>query len=720
MALVKPISEVENSRTTLTRQSYFCSFQPDLNQMCHPHSNPKAKGFVDCSGAGVTWQKGPFPVNPGKGKGNSSRVPIPGRGPGSVGRLIGSSALRGPRDGKEPKEEPVSQDITGHQEQQSFTYTAWTTKTYSSKQTEYTPEQRGKISIKTTPLSLLGTDNSTSLPQTIISSLAPVLPAAELYTDFHCILHPSKLCNGITECLTDECGCGTDVFYCNDRVGCISHSNVCDGIQDCRDGSDECMCSDVMKCTFKDHTYCLPRKKYCYKRFKMYAECKPLYEVDCSDTGIEHEKDKVGPMFHCFDRFSLQTRQTNQTFHNSHIQTNTSELNFQFQRYCSDKCNPKWRHFCESMDSYNNILTLRCKPLGIDGVKETTPFVPLTKVCDGVLDCKGGGDEVNCPNRYYCAGTPNKWVENAKVCDHNKDCPRGDDECQNCFSKKKMINRFPKYNNTMLSSGNLVDNKMMRYYMVITSLLIILLNIFAGMEISQRKPESRSGKVDKILLLMIGFYDMLMGVCVGFTFVKSMIFSGSYCIHDSGWRGSLQCKLLGCFFAFSAHGSLFTVSLISLTRCYKCVFERTVRIYFIAILATLLFFLNAFHSVLPILPWSDVQDVFRVSMTFNNNPFIKEYNASEIVRIYREFKGQDTAIPSTYAMLKQLNTISSKPGIFDPVELGYYSYSPLCIQNFYGIQPSLFWYKTTYIVIICVLLQVVSISYIFIVHHTHR
>ena len=114
--------------------------------------------------------------------------------------------------------------------------------------------------------------------------------------------------------------------------------------------------------------------------------------------------------------------------------------------------------------------------------------------------------------------------------------------------------------------------------MVVGKALTLSLNIFATIEIARNDAESRTAKVDKLILLVLSGYDMLMGLCVGFTFVKSMIYSGKYCLHDREWRASLQCKILGCLFSFSAHGSLLMVSILSLTRCYKCVFNRTVKV----------------------------------------------------------------------------------------------------------------------------------------------
>jgi len=338
--------------------------------------------------------------------------------------------------------------------------------------------------------------------------------------------------------------------------------------------------------------------------------------------------------------------------------------------------------------------------------------VSLDKLCDEQLDCTGGADEARCPGRYYCKGRYNHWVMLSEVCDHKKDCPQGDDECQGCVESSGVA-----------SDLDMVQNKVIRYYMIIAAVMIVVLNVFAGIEVYKLEPESRTGKVDRLILMTVCFYDTLMGGCLGFTFVKSMVFSGKYCTHDSEWRSSLQCKLLGCFFSFAAHGSLVMISLMSLTRCYKCVFDRTVKVKVVGYITAACFIMNAFHSVLPILPVSAIQDIFRASMTFSENPFITNYDPSEINRIYSLYQASHDAHSldvSLYTKLEKLNNISSKPGIYDHKELGYYSYSPLCIQNIYGVQSSLFWYKIVYMASIGLLLAVVGISYIFIVYHAYK
>lgn len=516
-------------------------------------------------------------------------------------------------------------------------------------------------------------------------------PPDELW---ECVINKYHLCDGTSQCLTDECGCeDVDVFYCIDNSGCIAFVNVCDGVQNCRDGSDERMCSDVIQCMFKNQQYSSPRSVYCLKRDTAFTQCIPSDPIDCSPWPETLAKDS--PLTQCLSEF----------FSNAVLRDENEGFSLEkYKAWCKTSCDPQWIHFCTHLnDPRVNGFTMICfDESTVDDVNNQISQVSIYKVCDGQNNCRGNTDEANCSGRFYCAGENHRWIKTSQVCDNNKDCPEGEDECQACSG--------------VSSDRELVKHKGLYVYMIVVAVLIILFNIFAGVEIFCRDYATTSGKVDKIILFTVCFYDTLMGLYLAFVFTKSTIFSGSYCVNDGSWRRSIQCKLLGCLFTLSVHGSLAMVSLMSLTRCCKCVFERTVGVKTILLITGSAFIILAILSALPILAVSDLQDIFRASMMFKDNPFITKYTSTDLSRIYNVYKGNDTSCnPDTYTMLNQLNNISSKPGIFDPIELGFYSFSSLCIQRIYGIQESLVWYKVIYTSCILLLLAAVSVSYILIV-----
>ena len=257
-------------------------------------------------------------------------------------------------------------------------------------------------------------------------------------------------------------------------------------------------------------------------------------------------------------------------------------------------------------------------------------------------------------------------------------------------------------------------------WIVIECGLIFLLNSVAVWDIYLKKAESQSAKVDKLVLLSVCFYDSLMGVYLTYISTVGFIFSNQYCKNDGEWRTGLQCKLLGCLFTFSSHGSLFMVSLTSFTRYCKCVFQQGISLKLAWTISICFHLVNSAHSVLPVLPISAVQDIFRERMTFKDNPFIKMFEASAVVEKYKVYYGENITVPNTYTMLDHLNNISTGGEMFTPRELGYYSYSSLCIQNMYGHQESLLEYRIGYMACLILLIAVASISYASIVFHAYK
>ena len=521
----------------------------------------------------------------------------------------------------------------------------------------------------------------------------------EELTSWQCVISHEMQCDGLSMCLTDECQCADiDVFYCADGVGCIARANLCDGTEDCRDGSDECMCDDVIHCQAHGHTYCVPRIKYCIHRDLIYSTCLPETEVKCSVPELSLKKtEKDHPMLQCTDNYWGTYFKKQQQ---GELVTDAPFSFDGFEIFCKQHCDPGWVQFCGILRYELHFGYYLDCPMLFAG-----KIMRIENLCNGVIECKDEIDEMNCVGRYYCNDnkTNLEWIAVDRRCDNKKDCSNGKDECDNCTGKLTA---------GVASDQYMVQNRGMRGYMSAVSVLTVAMNIFAGAETYWKETNSRAGRVDKLFLITLCAYDALMGLCVGFTFIKTIIYSGNYCLKDNDWRTSLQCKLLGCFFTLAAHGSLLTVSMISLTRCYKVAFGRTIHTRVVAAITAVAFIFNMLHSVLPIIPLSGVQDVFRASMTFSDNPFVSEYDPLEMKRKYKVYKGENVTFPDTYTMLDQLNNISSKPGLFNPEELGYYSYSPLCIHNIYGTQASLVVYKLVYMSFIVTLLTATTISYI--------
>ena len=63
-----------------------------------------------------------------------------------------------------------------------------------------------------------------------------------------CEIKSELVCNGVSQCVTDECNCGNDVFQCRNGWECVSLPQVSDERFDDSDGSDECGCLQYLNC----------------------------------------------------------------------------------------------------------------------------------------------------------------------------------------------------------------------------------------------------------------------------------------------------------------------------------------------------------------------------------------------------------------------------------------------------------------------------------------
>ncbi|KAL5248016.1 hypothetical protein ACHWQZ_G017253 [Mnemiopsis leidyi] len=535
------------------------------------------------------------------------------------------------------------------------------------------------------------------------------------------LAYPSQLCNGYSECLTDECGCKNstvDVFYCADGSGCITWDHLCDNIQQCRDGSDECFCPNhiVFFSTEIGQWACFSEEYYCEtitplspdEDIPSLFETTPdiLKKIDCSDK-IEGEEKYAGmsPIKSCLD---LIDKTNYLTWAPQEIVVDFCRVN------CSgiDKFDEGWGRFCKHI-----VLGISFYPNNFfcNGT-DVWEGLPIQAVCDGKTDCSNEEDELGCPlpDRFYCdPDVTAEWVNTDKVCDSVKDCPNGADECGTCQFEALSTSEF------------LIQSKIIVALTCMMGAVIISLNAKEGYKCWKMDCSSKNKAVDRIFLLQIFLYDGMMGLYLCLIVLAAIIlkFKGDYCIIEQDWRASLFCPVLGVIFSMSSHGSLSVITLVSITRFLTChsfvseCRERTVKV--VSIFGACL---NVFHSILPLLPIHAIQDSFRTAIfleNINKNPFFSSnpVNLSRLTEFYNRILHEEGEHDIS-KMSKDLNNITSRGNIFDFFEIGYYGNTGLCVHNIFKDDEGQFLYrvyKITYCTVLLILLSVVSFAYIKIV-----
>ena len=539
--------------------------------------------------------------------------------------------------------------------------------------------------------------------------------------EWFCEVEHFLVCDGTSECLADECECEningenfTDIFYCTDSSGCLTFDKLCNGVNDCKDGSDERYCADLlhMDCpglgnipiSISYFDYCLNdidrRKGMCTK---------PVEDVNCSQ--VLEESKKETPLSSCLS--------------NSEVVENVVTSGFDIandflSNYCKTNCSQTdefikdgWIRFCDFIvtgtQSGHPVYNVFYYVFNCDKIPYSGTSIPLEGICDGNVECSNGADEIGCPGRFYCSpNQSSESIDNSKVCDDVEDCLNGLDECESCDV------------GFLSSTQYLIHSNLVFILTIVSGLTITVTNIFFGYKCFKAASVSKVGAIDRIIRLQVYFYDGLMGVYMCLIVVATVVLRtyGDYCLLQRKWRSSFYCSTLGVIFSVSSHGSLFAIVFMSVVRCLVC-HGRGLEIskLHVVVVSVVMLILNIFSAVLPLLPMLTIQNIFRTDIFLTNihdNPFINSnpLNLSELRKLHRDMFYEEENI---YTALRNLNNITSNHKMFDTIEIGYYGHTSQCIHNIFSAQESFETFKISYCTMLGASLTFLTVSYLMIV-----
>ncbi|CAK8672866.1 unnamed protein product [Clavelina lepadiformis] len=418
-----------------------------------------------------------------------------------------------------------------------------------------------------------GTDEITSQPgfkcSAKFSTILCVLPQWNLYDDIPQCYDNSDLCfssDGSLHC-----------FKCLDNRLIISPKQVCDGVIDCFDLSDECLCENpfLPECldVFAGSSQCNLFKFWDIESddasstvpyFRDYNE---LLQVN-KDLMICKNKQGVTRAVQCDGRpecidFSDECKSCPNP---AAFCNNTCRTYFTMgDRYCDGYIDEAWKYLQDTncskgFDERNCPKRFQCKA----GEKHS---IDVLQKCDGRENCDDGIDEKNCSKRHYCmTKTGNlESIPKSSVLNGKQDCVDGSDEF------------FP---GIFSSARDMISNLGLKIWLWFIIILTIVGNfyvaIFSIVQLHESKNRNAS-LCNHILIINLSVSECLMGIYLIIILVKDVQFSGKYSEFDYKWRSSTICSLAGSLCMISSQTSCFLMAILTGYRLYTVLYPFKAR-----------------------------------------------------------------------------------------------------------------------------------------------
>ena len=505
-----------------------------------------------------------------------------------------------------------------------------------------------------------------------------------------CVLPQSNLFDDVAQCDDESDLCQNETvscFQCFDKRLVISSSQVCDGVNDCFDMSDECLCElqiEGQSCASlldtKQFSSCFENENIISLRNSLQIRVNP----------IQSSSSKFQPVT-CQNKFGS-------------TQAKLCDGRPECKDY-SDECqcnNPP--QFCN--DSCRNYF-----PMGdryCDGVEDTA-WVYINKSM-----CPKGFDERWCPKRFKCNATGKLSIDVVQKCDGNSDCDDNSDEA-NCSGETDQA--------LFSSDTEMIANPILRSTFWIIGLFVIFANtyvIIRTLLVIKHRRMSNGLRLQYAIILNISIADFLMGVYLLAIAAHSAIYSGIYGSVDYKWRSSLQCSIIGFLSIISTETSCFCMVLLTafrLTNISKAMTSMTLSLlpWKLGLIAAWL--LSFFIGIAPIL---DVSSSYFVhSISFNSRFFQSgTKSVSNLKRFMCSYAVlSNTTIHDFGSELKSIEMFIEDSFRDNAAfsRFGYYGETSVCLPRLYVASGDAAWEYTFSLITInffCFLF--ISISYVWI------
>ena len=504
-------------------------------------------------------------------------------------------------------------------------------------------------------------------------------------------------------------------FECLDKRLLVSSKQVCNGVIDCYDLSDECLCeinlnSPICNALFTKYSDSSMTVCAHYGKLKLIDpnlfDKNPnlVYALDSGNTirsaayfSTTNGNDNDTEIVTCGTKYSTYARPvlcdgrpTCRDFSDECKCTNPPT-------FCNDTCRLFYDDFYPFGDHY------------CDGIEDEFAWEYLNQSA-----CPRGFDEKLCPKRFNCKSSNKISIDVSQVCNGVVDCDEGEDE-QNCsisITKTKLFS----------SDTEMIDNVVFRIAFWVNGLVVI----FATTTVIVRKIKllhtanlTDSLRCQHTIILHVTVADFIMGVYLITIAVHNSVYSGYYGQVDLEWRSSLTCSIIGSIAVISSEASCLLMVILTGFRLHTvCNPFATLlsRMWPWKVGISAAWIMAVLVEVLPILH-------YHIPYFLHSIHFLVEFNEQGLWDVSNLTKFACRFAAMTNKTINMLGTEwkTTKPFLEESFplatihEFGYYSDTSVCMPRFYVRRGETAWEYTLAVVTLNFLAFIfIAVSYAFI------
>ena len=507
-----------------------------------------------------------------------------------------------------------------------------------------------------------------------------------------CILPQNNLYDGVAHCDNKaDLGSIKQFFKCFDNRLLILDQQVCDGVGDCYDMSDECLCD-----AYFDTKMC--RNKFEDKHFECF--------------GNENRKSRLSFLNNAAAVFTERSRSG---FAACRTKFNDSILAVP----CDDR--PECRDFSDECQCSNPPLFCN---------DSCHFYFPMgDRYCNGVedpawqyinkSDCPRGFDEMFCPARFKCNASGKVSIDILNVCDGMSDCDDNSDE-NNCPTAATIFSTIFSSNTEMIANLGIKSAFWIMGILVMIGNSYVMITRIVFLK-TQQKLDGIS--FQHFIILNISISDFIMGIYLITIASYDVSFSGFYGEVDGMWRSSLKCQVIGSLAVISSETSCFLMVVLTafrlknITQAVQSV-NASSRPWMICIILAWLF--SFFLGIAPMLPQTSQYFLhsFSYSSPFQNGTW---YSTNLEQFSCRLSALSNKTIQFTHNKFQSVETFvaGSFPNDASVKLFGYYGETSVCMPRFYVAYGESSWEFTLAIMTLNFLSFVfIAVSYFIIYKHS--